>query len=53
MDASSDGDDDDESTVSVVDNADRLLVNDVADSSELLIKAQLDDPTLASCWEMA
>ena len=52
VDASND-DDDDESTVSVVDNADQLLVNDVADSSEQLIKAQLDDPTLASCWEMA
>ena len=43
-----DDDDDDESTVSVVDNADQLLVNDVAESSEQLIKAQLDDPTLAS-----
>jgi len=51
--ASNDDDDDDKSTVSVVDNADRLLVNGVADSSEQLIKAQLDDPTLASCWEMA
>ena len=53
VDAINDGDDDDESTVSVVDNADRLLVNDAADSSGQLIKAQLDDPTLASCWEMA
>ena len=32
-------DDDDESAVSVVDNVDQLLVNDVADSSEQLIKA--------------
>ena len=46
-------DDDDESAVSVVDNVDQLLVNDVADGSEQLIKAQPDDPTLASCWEMA
>ena len=52
VDASNDGDDD-EFTVSVVDNADQLLVNDVANSSEQLIKAELDDPTLASCWEMA
>ena len=37
-------DDDDESIVSVVDNANQLLVNDVADSSEQLIKAQHDDP---------
>ena len=51
VDASND-DDDDKSTDSVVDNADQLLVNDVADSSEQLIKAQLDDPTLAS-WQMA
>ena len=53
VDASNDDDDDDESTVSVADNADQLLVNGVADSSEQLIKAQLDDPTSASCWEMA
>ena len=41
VDASNDGDDDDESIIRVVDNADRLLVNDVADSSEQLIKACL------------
>jgi len=52
VDASNDGDDD-ESTVSVVGNADQLLVNDVVDSSEQLIKAKLYDPTLASCLEMA
>jgi len=46
-------DDDDESIVSVVDNADQLLVNDVADGNEQLIKAQHNDPTLASCWDMA
>ena len=48
-----DDDDDNESIVSVVDNTDQLLVNDVAASSERLIKAQHDDPTLTSCWEMA
>jgi len=46
-------DDDDKSTVSVVDNADQLLANDVVGSSEQLIEAQRSDPTLASCWEMA
>jgi len=48
-----DDDDDDESIVSVVHNADQLLVNDVADGNEQLIKAQHNDPTLASCWDMA
>jgi len=46
-------DDNDESTVSVTDDIDQLLVNDVASSNEQLIKVQHDDPTLASCWEMA
>jgi len=46
-------DDDDKSTVSVVDNADQLLVNDVADGNVQLIKAPHNDPTLASCWDMA
>jgi len=46
-------DDDDESIVSVVDNADQLLVNAVADGKKQLIKAQHNDPTLASCWDMA
>jgi len=45
-------DDDDESTVSAADNADQLLVNDMADSNEQLIKAQHDNPTLAS-WTSA
>ena len=53
VDASNDDDDDDKSNVSVVDNADQLLVNDVVGSSEQLIEAQRSDPTLASCWEMA
>ena len=37
----------------MVDNADQLLVNDVVDGNELLIKARHNDPTLASCWNMA
>jgi len=53
VDANDDDDDDDASIVSVVHNADQLLVNDVADISEQLIKAQHDDPTLTSCWQMA
>ena len=44
-----DANDDDD----VVDATDQLLVNNVAASSERLIKAQHDDPTLTSCWEMA
>jgi len=44
-----DDDDDDESIISVVDNADQLLMNDVADGNEQLIKNQHNDPTLASC----
>ena len=32
--------DDDVSTVSVADNVDQLLVNDIADSNEQLIKAE-------------
>jgi len=46
-------DDDDISTVSVADNVDQLLANDVADSIDQLIKAKRDDLNLASCWEMA
>ena len=45
-------DDDDESTVIVADNADQLLVNDMADSNEQLIKAQHENSTLAS-WTSA
>jgi len=43
--------DDDVSAVSVTDNIDQVLVNDVADSNEQLVKAQRNDPTLALCWE--
>jgi len=45
--------DDDVSAVSVTDNVDQLLVNDMADSNEQWIQEQHDDLILASCWDMA
>jgi len=53
VDANDDDDDDDESVVSVLDIADQLLVNDVANGNDQLIKAQRNDPTLAFCWDIA